>query len=62
MDSEKYSRAYGTNGEFIITARDNSKQVVVDYATQLATIFTGGIVYLISEEEVHSKQHHNDYR
>lgn len=61
MDADNYSKAYGTNGEFIITARDNSKQVVIDYATQLATIFTGGIIYLIGEEEVHAKQNHNDY-
>ncbi len=60
MDGDEYIKAYGQNGEFIITAKDNSKQVVIDYQTGVATIFTGGIIYIISQED--TKKHTNEYR
>lgn len=60
MDDAKYTKAYGQNGEFILTAKDNSRQVVIDYSTGRATIFTGGVIYLIGKEE--AKHHSSEYR
>ena len=61
MDPETHVWAYGSNGEFIATAKDNSRQVVIDYATGYATIFTGGVVYMISKEGA-TTSHHDTYR
>lgn len=61
MDNDNFIKAYGQNGEFIITAKDNSRQVVIDYTTGWATIFTGGIVYIVAPEEAVKKEKY-EYR
>ncbi len=61
MDADKYIKAYGQNGELILTAKDYSRQVVIDYSLGKATIFTGGVVYIIGKEG-EQKAANNEYR